>query len=102
VVVRGDDADSEASEVGWAAGSRLTRRRRQAALQSSRNAPTWEQPTWEQASGLEPPHGAGERSPEATGNLVASMQRGWQRGRADELDGPGQAPGREPNDSEGG
>jgi signal transduction histidine kinase len=33
-----------------------------------------------------------ERPPEVTGNMMASMQRGWQRGRVDGLDEPQDAP----------
>jgi hypothetical protein len=34
-----------------------------------------------------------ERSPEATRSLMNSLQQGWQRGRLDDLDEPGSAPG---------
>ena len=33
-----------------------------------------------------------ERPPEVTGNMMASMQQGWQRGRVDDLDDPEGAP----------
>jgi hypothetical protein len=32
--------------------------------------------------------GAGERSPEATRDMLILMQEGWQRGRLDDLDEP--------------
>jgi signal transduction histidine kinase len=91
VVVPGDDTERQASAAELAAGSRRVSRRRRAAIQQARHAPPWEQ-----APGEEPGPGAGERSPEATRNVVASMQRGWQRGRVDELDE------RHPSDSESG
>jgi len=37
--------------------------------------------------------GIDPRSPEATRSILASMQQGWRRGRADDLDSPGGAPG---------
>jgi signal transduction histidine kinase len=37
--------------------------------------------------------GAGLRSPEATRNMLTSMQQGWRRGRVDDLDHPEGAPG---------
>ncbi len=33
------------------------------------------------------------RSPEATRNMLISMQQGWRRGRVDDLDNPEGAPG---------
>jgi hypothetical protein len=33
-----------------------------------------------------------ERPPEVTGNMLALMQQGWQRGRVDDLDDPEGAP----------
>jgi hypothetical protein len=35
-----------------------------------------------------------------TGNMMASMQQGWQRGRADDLDDPEGAPSNGLTDSE--
>ena len=37
--------------------------------------------------------GFGARSPEATRNMLTMMQLGWRRGRVDDLDDPGGAPG---------
>jgi hypothetical protein len=37
--------------------------------------------------------GAGQRSPEATRNMLTMMQQGWRRGRLDDLDNPEGAPG---------
>jgi signal transduction histidine kinase len=37
--------------------------------------------------------GIDPRSPEATRSMLASMQQGWRRGRVDDLDSPGGAPG---------
>jgi signal transduction histidine kinase len=39
--------------------------------------------------------GAAERSPEATRDMLILMQDGWQRGRLDDLDEPGEAPDNE-------
>jgi len=44
------------------------------------------------AAGDESP-GAGQRSPEATRNMLTLMQQGWRRGRLDDLDNPEGAPG---------
>jgi hypothetical protein len=38
---------------------------------------------------------ASKRSPEAMRNILISMQQGWERGRLDDLDNPGGAPGEE-------
>jgi signal transduction histidine kinase len=38
-------------------------------------------------------HEVRERTPEVTGTMMALMQQGWQRGRADDLDHPEGAPG---------
>jgi signal transduction histidine kinase len=65
VVAPGDDAHRQAGAAEQVAETRRVSRRRRAALEAARHA--------------------GERSPEATGNLIASMQQGWQRGRVDEL-----------------
>ena len=46
------------------------------ARQSGRDAAAREEP------------GADERAPEAVRDMMALMQQGWQRGRADDLDGP--------------
>jgi hypothetical protein len=35
---------------------------------------------------------ADERSPEATRSMLIMMQQGWERGRADDLDGPAGTP----------
>jgi hypothetical protein len=37
--------------------------------------------------------GFGARSPEATRSMLTMMQQGWRRGRIDDLDDPGGAPG---------
>jgi hypothetical protein len=37
--------------------------------------------------------GFGARSPEATRSMLTMMQQGWRRGRMDDLDDPGGAPG---------
>ena len=37
--------------------------------------------------------GFGARSPEATRSMLTMMQLGWRRGRVDDLDDPGGAPG---------
>ena len=37
--------------------------------------------------------GFGARSPEATRSMLTMMQQGWRRGRVDDLDDPGSAPG---------
>ena len=39
------------------------------------------------------PEAGDPRSPEATRNMLLLMQQGWRRGRADDLDNPGGAPG---------
>jgi len=45
---------------------------------------------------------AEERSPDETRNLFSSLQRGWQRGRVDDLDYPDDGPGEWPGGRPGG
>jgi hypothetical protein len=45
-----------------------------------------------QAAG-NPRPGIGERSPEATRNMMILMQQGWEQGRVDDLDDPAGATG---------
>jgi hypothetical protein len=43
-----------------------------------------------------------ERPPEATRDMMITMQQGWQRGRVDDLDDPEDTPDDGPFDSEAG
>ena len=43
-----------------------------------------------------------QRAPEATRNMMMTMQQGWQRGRVDDLDDLDDSPAKEPTDSEAG
>jgi signal transduction histidine kinase len=94
---------SRADEPGSAAPSRSPRepeqpgpshlgmpiRVPQASLAPQLRARRGEAPHPAEAGALE----AGPRSPEATRNMLISMQQGWQRGRVDDLDNPEGAPG---------
>jgi hypothetical protein len=52
------------------------------------------------ATGLDPD--VDDRPPEATRDMMMTMQQGWKRGRVDDLDNPEGAPDDGPTDSEAG